>query len=98
MGKTRSTGTSHGSPRGKQLRAYWAARLPQPCSRCDQLVQPWDVWHVDHVVPRAMGGTDHDTWPAHAKCNMTGGVAPRHLQTMGSSNSPDFSGHSHGLV
>ena len=63
--------------RSTEARERWKLRLPVECSRCSQLVQPWDDWHLDHTVPLAMGGSWADTWPAHAVCNMTGGVVPR---------------------
>ena len=32
-------------------------------------------WHVGHVVDRWMGGPDDisNTWPEHARCNMSAG-------------------------
>ena len=34
-------------------------------------------WHVEHSVPRAIGGTDrlNNLFPAHVKCNLEKGVA-----------------------
>lgn len=72
----------------KKLRAYWTQRLPVTCSRCPQLVQPWDDWHLDHTTPVAMGGKDTDTWPAHALCNMTGGYVPHPTDTAAPTTAP----------
>ncbi len=64
-----------------KLRAYWTARLtagPLPCSKCGRPVTTAMRWHVDHVVPRAMGGASNDvnnTWPAHGRCNESAGQA-----------------------
>lgn len=56
----------------RKARAFWSARLPVPCCRCRKPVLPEQAWHVDHwPVPRELGGTE--TWPAHAKCNMSAG-------------------------
>lgn len=61
-----------------RARAYWAARLPLPCSRCGKPVipdttKPDHGWQVDHwPIPRELGGTD--TWPAHRTCNLLAGA------------------------
>lgn len=55
-------------------RQRWAARLPLPCLRCGQQVQPWDAWDLDHATARALGGADEDTWPSHASCNRADGA------------------------
>jgi hypothetical protein len=86
-----STLTDRGSTRSwRNRRQWWTQRIattPVPCSRCNVTLQPGEDFHLDHVVPRALGGTDQQTWPAHPVCNMTGGVAgvfsDRHPATMG---------------
>lgn len=55
-------------------RRRWAGRLPVACLRCGRPVQPWDRWELDHATPRALGGDDDDTWPAHAECNAAHGA------------------------
>lgn len=55
-----------------KARRNWASRLPLPCCRCNRIVTADMLWQVDHYpIPREMGGTE--TWPAHAKCNMSAG-------------------------
>ena len=51
------------------IRVRIAATLPRPCSRCGQPVYAEQRWHVDHVVPRRLGGGTLDLAvlePAHA--------------------------------
>lgn len=55
------------------LRARWALLLPMPCARCGEPVAPDEPWHLDHLVPVAMGGGPETARPAHARCNMTAG-------------------------
>src|SRR5262245_8816326 len=65
-------------------RARWATRLPVPCYRCNPPVQPWDLWDLDHVVDRALGGTDDQTRPSHTSCNRSaGGTLARDLVRLG---------------
>lgn len=57
-------------------RAYWKKRLPLPCSKqCGKIVDGNTPWHVDHVIPRALQGSEGraNQWPAHAKCNTSDG-------------------------
>jgi 5-methylcytosine-specific restriction endonuclease McrA len=57
-------------------RAYLAALLPQPCTRCGRPVEAGMLWHVDHLLEQALGG-GHDRanlGPAHARCNTRAGA------------------------
>lgn len=64
-----------------KARAYWGARLaagPLPCYQCGRPVTTAMRWHVEHVVPRAMGGSPHDIsnqWVSHGSCNERAGQA-----------------------
>lgn len=65
-------------------RKRWQARLPVACARCNQPVQPWDDWELDHTTPRALGGDDDDTRPSHKTCNRkAGGELSRELVRAG---------------
>lgn len=59
----------------RRARAHFLPLLPLPCSRCPFEVYPDQRWHVDHLVERALDGTDDLTnlWPAHARCNEAAG-------------------------
>ena len=64
----------------KKARAYWADRLPQPCSRCGKPVTREQRWQVDHwpigraeAKLRGMSLRDLPTWPAHGHCNESSG-------------------------
>ena len=49
-----------------------AAHLPLPCTVCTDPVQPWQRWHLEHIVPLSKGGARLDPanlGPAHARCN-----------------------------
>src|SRR3954466_3669485 len=50
-------------------RARWAERLPYPCARCGEVINPGDLWDLDHLKPLALGGTDDTARPAHVRCN-----------------------------
>src|SRR5262245_4916963 len=78
MTSTRASGaTRNGSTSAwRRRRAWWAARLPVPCVRCGQPVEPTDAWHLDHPVAWVDGGQDHDARPAHAACNLAAGRTP----------------------
>ena len=55
-----------------RVRAVVAATLPQPCSVCGDLVQPFQRWDLDHLVPLARGGHPlamSNLGPAHTSCN-----------------------------
>ena len=58
-------------------RARPAALLPLPCSRCGRPVTTQMVWHVDHLLERALGGDNSrgNLAVAHARCNMSSGQA-----------------------
>src|SRR3954471_21185633 len=59
----------------RDLRKRWQARLPAQCSRCPELVQPWDEWDLDHAdIPRALGGDNSGARPAHRSCNRKAGL------------------------
>src|SRR5262245_41693822 len=65
-------------------RARWAARLPLPCYRCGQPINPWDQWDLDHRTPAALGGSDADTRPSHRTCNrQAGGQLANELHRLG---------------
>lgn len=46
-----------------------------PCLRCGRPILPGEVWHADHIIDRAMGGSDaaDNLWPAHERCNTSAG-------------------------
>jgi len=68
--------TAKGSTRRwRELRAAWSNRLPVPCVRCGNPVEPGSNWHLDHPVPREAGGRDSEARPAHAACNLAAGAA-----------------------
>lgn len=54
-----------------------AALLPLPCCRCGRVVTREMVWHVDHLLKRALGGGNNpaNLGVAHARCNMSAGQA-----------------------
>lgn len=56
-------------------RKAWKPRLPLPCYRCGKPVLPEQVWHVEHIVDRALGGSHgpENQWVSHAGCNMSAG-------------------------
>ena len=58
------------------LRQRWAQRLPLPCPRCAQPVEPWHPWDLDHIgIPHALAtGSDDGVRPAHASCNRKAGA------------------------
>ena len=71
--------TSALTPRGstqtwRDRRAWWSSRLPVPCSICGLPVEPGSKWHLHHPVPRIHGGTDSESRPAHAACNLKAGA------------------------
>jgi 5-methylcytosine-specific restriction endonuclease McrA len=70
--------TSRGSTtRWRRLRTWWAQQLPLPCARCGLPVRPDDDWHLDHLVPRSIGGGDETARPSHARCNLSAGGVKR---------------------
>lgn len=74
-----------------QRRARWQQRLPYPCFRCGQLIQPWDTWDLDHRTPRALGGSNADTAPSHTTCNRkAGGELAKQLATIGAQEARRF--------
>lgn len=60
-----------------QARAMWRSRLPLPCYRCGRPVHDGQKWHVEHVVPRALGGPHgvENQWVSHQRCNLAHGGA-----------------------
>lgn len=70
--RTASTGYN-----SRAARAYWAPRLPQPCSRCGGVVDGSEPWDVDHLVEISRGGEGglENTHPAHRACNRRAGQA-----------------------
>lgn len=64
--------TKWGGRTATNKRRDWAKRLPVLCCRCGRPVLATQAWQVDHYpIPREHGGTE--TWPAHAKCNLSAG-------------------------
>lgn len=64
----------------RKARAYWLPKLPVPCARCGRPVVHIEGkraggWNVGHVHDRWAGGPDDisNTWPEHARCNMSAG-------------------------
>jgi len=63
------------SPLGVGVRRLVIDRDGYVCGLCGKTVEPNDV-HIDHIRPRARGGTD-DVWNlqvAHSLCNMRKGA------------------------
>jgi 5-methylcytosine-specific restriction endonuclease McrA len=65
----------------RKLRAQWALRLAQagqlPCPRCGQPIRPSDPWNLDHLTPRARGGSDDSCRPSHRSCDAAAGARLR---------------------
>ncbi|MBX6361983.1 MAG: HNH endonuclease [Acidobacterium ailaaui] len=55
-----------------RLLEYWDEIGAYNCYLCQQEFAADDVIHVEHVMPRALGGTDDraNLLPAHAACNL----------------------------
>lgn len=61
-----------------QARNYWRSRVEAgiKCSKCKKPIGKGQKWHVDHLVPRELGGQALGlayTWPAHDHCNTSDG-------------------------
>lgn len=54
-----------------------AARDKYRCHWCEQGYKTGDPWEIDHDVPRARGGTDHEKnlRLAHRSCNRSKSAA-----------------------
>jgi hypothetical protein len=70
--------TKWGGHRVMSLRDQWATRLPQPCPRCNQDVQPWQRWDLGHVLPKHrypwLMWEPGNLRPEHARCNRRDGA------------------------
>lgn len=58
------------------LRARWAPLVASGsvcCRRCGLPIAPGSPWDLGHAVDRALGGSDHDVAPEHARCNRSAG-------------------------
>lgn len=76
---------SGGTSAWRKIRAEFERHLatvgPLPCRFCGQLVHAGDRWDLDHVTPRALGGTDDHLSVAHASCNRGEGARiAKHLR------------------
>ncbi len=61
--------------RARKARAEWKRVVDAGgvvCCRCQKPILAGESWQVDHwPISREHGGTD--TWPAHARCNLSAG-------------------------
>jgi hypothetical protein len=61
-------------------RRWWQARIDLgeaiACYRCGGIIEPGQLWHLDHTIPRSAGGTDRDSHPSHALCNLKANNKP----------------------
>lgn len=76
----RGSGSTRQWRRLRLLAAYRLASVgSMPCSRCGEPVAYGQPFHLDHLVPRKLGGTDAPTnlGVAHPKCNE--GATPHRL-------------------
>lgn len=56
--------------------------LPYPCSRCGDMVYPWQPWDIDH--PLGIAVAPDVTAPAHRSCNRRAGTAvAQAMRTLG---------------
>ena len=57
----------------KQKRGVVFAKTEGHCAYCGKILNPFGSWHIDHVMPRAQGGTDDiaNLVPACAFCNQS---------------------------
>ena len=72
------------SRRGRKMRAFVEVVKPEVvfvrslriCGICKEYVLDNDKWHVDHIVPLALGGEHsyRNTQLAHAICNQRKGA------------------------
>lgn len=74
--------SGYGGRRVRELRRLVAEHAAPVCWLCAGLIgggRPLDVddqaWHVDHALPRSLGGGDElaNLRPAHAACNTSRG-------------------------
>ena len=73
-----------------RMRAHVGRSLPVPCAKCGALVQPTDSWHLGHIVPRSLGGTDgpDNVAPEHARCNLAEAPSLQWAAKRRSANAP----------
>jgi hypothetical protein len=65
-----------GSRHWKHARAEWEALLrfnPAPCWRCGKMIEPGEPWHLGHLTPYALGGSDAELAPEHQRCSVVAG-------------------------
>jgi 5-methylcytosine-specific restriction endonuclease McrA len=75
-GDTRTTdqrglGWDHQQDRARKIAAMVEGT---PCPNCGLPMSKAQALELDHVIPRAMGGTDGVTRLTHAKCNRSSGA------------------------
>ncbi len=58
----------------KRTRRAVAATRPAVCEKCGQVINPGDLWELDHRIPRSRGGTNDlsNLRPLHRRCNRQG--------------------------
>lgn len=64
----------------RKARATMRARLPLPCYHCQRVVTTDMNWVVEHVIPRALGGSTTDPsnwWVSHRRCSDKSGTQVR---------------------
>lgn len=65
-----------------QVPLGWALQIANRdrfrCHICEQGYSPVDPWEIDHVLPLALGGTNHvaNLALAHRSCNQAKGALP----------------------
>lgn len=72
------TGTANETarPSMKNVRAEVWAKTDGHCWHCKKRLNPFSDFHVDHVMPRSMGGSDliENLVPSCAACNLSKGA------------------------
>ena len=67
----RGLGHPHQRDRRRQLAGL---RDGQPCPRCGHPMYRWQYLDLDHVIPRALGGTGGPAVLTHRYCNRSVGA------------------------
>ena len=70
----------YGDPAAPFIRPRLVAELCREqkgiCGICRERIEPWEDMHVDHIVPKARGGSSErsNLQAAHATCNLRKGA------------------------